>query len=171
MSDLLFLIPALPALGFVVLVVFGKRLGEPLAGWLATTMVGGSFLLSAATFVDLLSKEAEERRLTQTLFTWVPVGNFKVLKIVVIPVKITVSGKKGECIIRILHMIAHSCGDIGNFGVSQRHDLASIPFASETAGQVFQKIGIVIGRSCQRSATGVIAINYQGSSFHLSYFK
>lgn len=78
MSDLLFLIPALPALGFVLLVLFGRRLGDPLSGWLATAMVGGSFLLSVATFVELLSKDAEERRLTQTLFTWVPAGNFKV---------------------------------------------------------------------------------------------
>ena len=78
MSDVLWLIPALPALGFVLLVLFGRRLGEPLSGWLATAMVGGSFVVTLATFVDLLSKEAEERRLTQTLFTWVPAGNFKV---------------------------------------------------------------------------------------------
>ncbi|MCC6225111.1 MAG: NADH-quinone oxidoreductase subunit L [Microthrixaceae bacterium] len=78
MSDLLWLIPALPLAGFLTLVVLGRRLGDPIAGWLATSTVGGSFLVTAAVFVDLLSKDHESRRLTQTLFTWVPAGNFEV---------------------------------------------------------------------------------------------
>jgi NADH-quinone oxidoreductase subunit L len=44
--DLLWLIPALPVLGFVTLVVFGRRLGDPKAGILATLMVTGSFLVT-----------------------------------------------------------------------------------------------------------------------------
>ena len=44
MVELTWLIPALPLAGFLLLVAFGRRLGEPLAGWLATLMVGGSFL-------------------------------------------------------------------------------------------------------------------------------
>ena len=50
MHDLLWLIPALPLLGFVLLAVFGARFGEPFAGWVATAMVGGSFLASVALF-------------------------------------------------------------------------------------------------------------------------
>lgn len=42
---LLPLIIALPLLGFVVLGLFGKRIGEPAAGWLASSLVLGSFLL------------------------------------------------------------------------------------------------------------------------------
>ena len=34
--DLAWLIPAFPAFGAVVLLLFGKRIGEPKAGWLAT---------------------------------------------------------------------------------------------------------------------------------------
>ena len=34
--DLLWLIPALPVAGFLTLVLFGRRLGDPLAGVLAT---------------------------------------------------------------------------------------------------------------------------------------
>ena len=37
--DLAWMIPALPALGAVVLLLFGKRIGEPKAGWLATAMM------------------------------------------------------------------------------------------------------------------------------------
>lgn len=78
MASLLWLIPALPLAGFAVQLLLGRRLGDPKAGWLATLAVGGSFVVVVATFVDLLSKSAEERRLTQTLFTWVPAGNLKV---------------------------------------------------------------------------------------------
>ena len=38
--DLAWLIPAFPAFGAVVLLLFGKRIGEPKAGWLATAMIG-----------------------------------------------------------------------------------------------------------------------------------
>ena len=78
MNDLLFLIPALPLAGFVFLFLFGRRVGEPGAGWLATLAVGGSFAVVVATWLDLLSKPAAERALTQKVFTWLPVGGFQV---------------------------------------------------------------------------------------------
>ena len=78
MDDLLFLIPALPLAGFLLLVFFGRRIGEPGAGWLATLAVGGSFLATLAVFADLVSLDAEERALTQTLFDWLPVGGLEV---------------------------------------------------------------------------------------------
>ena len=78
MNQLLWLIPALPLAGFLALVVGGRVLGEPRAGWLATAAVGGSFAVVVATFVDLLTKDAEARTFHQTLFTWIPAGNFKV---------------------------------------------------------------------------------------------
>ena len=78
MQNALFIIPALPLAGFVFLMFFGKRLGEPLAGWLATGAVAGSFLATIAVFFDLLGKRPEERALTQTLFEWLPLGGFKV---------------------------------------------------------------------------------------------
>ncbi len=78
MNHLLWLIPALPVLGFCSLVVGGRRIGEPGAGWLATLAVGGSFAAVVAVFVELLGKSGEQRHLSQTLFTWIPAGNFKV---------------------------------------------------------------------------------------------
>ena len=76
--DLVWLIPALPLAGFLALVVFGRRLGEPLAGWLATAMIGGSFLATVLVFVGLLDRPEEERAFTQTLFEWLPVGGLSV---------------------------------------------------------------------------------------------
>ena len=78
MIDVVWLIPALPLVGFLVLVITGRRLGEPKAGWLATAMCGASFLVTAGVFFDLLSRSSEERSVTKTLFTWMAAGNFKV---------------------------------------------------------------------------------------------
>jgi len=78
MLDLTWLIPALPLAGFLVLVVLGKRLGEPLAGWLATAAVGGSFVASVVVFAGLVGEPSESRAFSQVLFEWVPAGGFSV---------------------------------------------------------------------------------------------
>ena len=39
MTDVVWLIPALPLAGFLVLLVAGRRLGEPGAGWLAKILM------------------------------------------------------------------------------------------------------------------------------------
>ena len=46
MLDLVWLIPALPLAGFLILLVAGPRLGEPAAGWLATLMTAASFVVA-----------------------------------------------------------------------------------------------------------------------------
>jgi NADH-quinone oxidoreductase subunit L len=76
--DVIWLIPGLPLAGFLVLVVFGRRLGEPGAGYLATAMLGGSFLVSVAAFFDLLGAPADERTHVVTIFEWLPVGALQV---------------------------------------------------------------------------------------------
>jgi len=78
MLDAVFLIPALPLLGFLTIVVFGRRIGEPLAGWFATAMMGGSFASAVVVMFGLLNRPAEERHFVQTLFEWVPAGDFSV---------------------------------------------------------------------------------------------
>ena len=61
MSDAVWLIPALPLAGFLLILLFGRRLGEPGAGYLATAMTGAAFVVSVGVFFDLLSNPAEER--------------------------------------------------------------------------------------------------------------
>jgi NADH-quinone oxidoreductase subunit L len=78
MLDAVWVIPALPLLGFLVLVAFGRRLGEPVAGWFATAMVGGSFVASVVVLGGLFDRDAEQRHFVQTLFEWVPAGGFQV---------------------------------------------------------------------------------------------
>ena len=76
MLEATWLIPALPLLGFFLLVIGGRRLGEPVAGWLATAMMGGSFLATVAVFAGLVAEEEADRFFLQTIFTWVPSGTF-----------------------------------------------------------------------------------------------
>ena len=64
MVSLVWLIPALPLLGFVILLLFGPRLGEPASGWLATAMVAGAFVVSVVVFVGLHSRPDRTYTLT-----------------------------------------------------------------------------------------------------------
>ena len=72
MLDLVWLIPAFPLVGFCVLLLVGKRIGEPLSGYLATAMVGASFVVACLVFVDLVNKNESDRAFTRVLFSWIP---------------------------------------------------------------------------------------------------
>jgi NADH-quinone oxidoreductase subunit L len=76
--DAVWLIPALPLAGFLVLLVAGRLLGEPGAGWLATAMSGLSFVATVVVFLGLLGESAEDRHFVQVLFEWIPVGDLRV---------------------------------------------------------------------------------------------
>ena len=78
MLDLVWLIPALPLVGGLLLVVFGAKLGEPRAGWLATLATAASFAVTVAVYFDMLGRSAEERSHVVTLFQWIPVGSLQI---------------------------------------------------------------------------------------------
>src|SRR5262245_793062 len=78
MLDAVWLIPALPLAGFLILLVFGRRLGEPAAGWLATAMCAASFVVAVVVFFGLRAESPEARNFVQILFAWVPVGDLRV---------------------------------------------------------------------------------------------
>ena len=68
----------LPLAGFLVLTFAGRRLGDPAAGWVGTLAVAGSFVAAVVTFAGLHHMGPTHREVTQTWFTWVPVGGLKV---------------------------------------------------------------------------------------------
>ncbi|MFT5530297.1 MAG: NADH-quinone oxidoreductase subunit L [Candidatus Poriferisodalaceae bacterium] len=80
MLELVFLIPALPLLGFLILLLGGRKLGEPNAGWLATAMSAGSFLATLVVFIGLLGEDSHTggRSFEQVLFDWLPAGSLQV---------------------------------------------------------------------------------------------
>jgi len=74
-----YLMVLLPALGFVLLLAFGRRLGDPWAGWLGTLAVAGSFVATCVTYAGLLERPAgPSREVTQNFFTWIAAGPFHV---------------------------------------------------------------------------------------------
>ncbi|HLY82386.1 MAG TPA: NADH-quinone oxidoreductase subunit L [Acidimicrobiales bacterium] len=73
-----YVIVALPLAGFLLLLWLGRRLGEPRGGWLATLMSAGSFVASLVTFFSLLGRDAASRSVIKQVYTWVPVGAFRV---------------------------------------------------------------------------------------------
>jgi len=76
--DVIWLVPALPLAGFLVLLFGGRRLGEPWAGWLGTGAMAGSFLVTVGAFLEMLGRDAHDRRSVTTLFEWVPAGDLRV---------------------------------------------------------------------------------------------
>jgi NADH-quinone oxidoreductase subunit L len=83
-------IPLFPLVGFGLLVLFGRRLGDPRAGWLATAMAVGSFVMALIVFAGLLGRSSDHRVFTQTVWDWIPVGGFRVsVSFLVDPLSIT----------------------------------------------------------------------------------
>jgi NADH-quinone oxidoreductase subunit L len=78
MAELAWLIPALPFAGFVVLLLIGRRLGEPKAGWFAAVMVAASFVVTVGVFADLLGRDVHDRTEVVSLFSWVPIGSIDI---------------------------------------------------------------------------------------------
>ncbi|MEC9000384.1 MAG: NADH-quinone oxidoreductase subunit L [Actinomycetota bacterium] len=78
MLEVVWLVPALPLAGFLVLLFGGRRLGEPWSGWLGTGAMVGSFLVTLGAFLEMLGRDAHDRRSVTTLFEWVPAGDLRV---------------------------------------------------------------------------------------------
>lgn len=92
MESFLWIIPAFPLVGFLLLLARGKKFGEPLAGWIAAACVFGAFVFSLATFVELLSKPAESRSMSRLLYCFVESGGFGVkIGILADPLSITMA--------------------------------------------------------------------------------
>jgi len=70
MDTLVTLVVLAPLAGFVFLLLFGRRLAEPLAGYVGSATVVASFLLAAAAAVDFFTGEGHGT--TITLFEWIP---------------------------------------------------------------------------------------------------
>jgi NADH-quinone oxidoreductase subunit L len=74
--DLVWLVPALPLAGAVLLFVAGRRLRR-VAGGLASLLVGASFVVGLLVFQDLLSVPEEARKVAVHVFDWIEVGSFQ----------------------------------------------------------------------------------------------
>ncbi|MFD6914571.1 NADH-quinone oxidoreductase subunit L [Streptomyces virginiae] len=76
MENLIALLVAAPLLGAVVLLCGGRRL-DKVGHWIGTLLAAVSFGIGVALFADMLGRTAEDRTLTQKLYTWIPVEGFQ----------------------------------------------------------------------------------------------
>ena len=67
-----------PALGTLIIALFGTRLGKRVISWLAPGMVLLSFGVAVWMFVTMLGLPAEERSHEVVLWQWMVAGNFQV---------------------------------------------------------------------------------------------
>ena len=75
---LLSIIPALPLAAVALNLLLGDRLSRRGAGWLACGAVAASFLASLRAVVTLAGLPEDSRRIVETVYTWIHVGNFSV---------------------------------------------------------------------------------------------
>jgi NADH-quinone oxidoreductase subunit L len=75
MAELIYLVPLLPLIGFFIIGFFGKKLhNEKLIGGIASTAVGGAFLVAVSIFMQLLGEAPEARTHIIRLFPWIQTG-------------------------------------------------------------------------------------------------
>jgi len=77
MADLIWLIPAFPAIGFLINGLLGVRFPKTLTAWVACLSVIASFAVSATIFVQFLQMAPESRVFEKTVFDWIVSGDFK----------------------------------------------------------------------------------------------
>ncbi|MEV6677713.1 NADH-quinone oxidoreductase subunit L [Streptomyces erythrochromogenes] len=76
MENLIALLIAAPLLGAVVLLCGGRRLDKT-GHWIGTLLAAVSFGIGVVLFADMLGRAADDRTLTQNLYTWIPVEGFQ----------------------------------------------------------------------------------------------
>lgn len=92
MLDLIWLVPALPLVGFLLILVFGRLLGEPGAGIIATIMTAASFVVVGLMYLDMVSMPEQDRSRVVTLYSWIPVGSLQIdLAFLADPLSITMA--------------------------------------------------------------------------------
>ncbi|MGB6066678.1 MAG: NADH-quinone oxidoreductase subunit L [Desulfomonilaceae bacterium] len=115
MTDLVWLIPLFPLLGFLINGLIGKRFSEKAIGWIGAVSVGASFVVALLILLELLGTPPASRSFQKIMYTWMLSGNLKVpIGFLVDPLSMVmmmvVSGV--GCVIHI-YSIGYMHGEIG----------------------------------------------------------
>lgn len=76
MAEYIWLIPSLPAIGFLINGLLGKRMPKTFISYVACLSVFFSFVLSALVFIELLKLPPEARFIEVDIFDWIVSGEF-----------------------------------------------------------------------------------------------
>ena len=75
MSESLGLLPALPLLGFLILVLSGGKLPKTVVAWVGAGSIGLAFLVALNLALPIIADDSAIVR--ETLYTWMAVGSFE----------------------------------------------------------------------------------------------
>ncbi|MFA4915195.1 MAG: NADH-quinone oxidoreductase subunit L [Syntrophales bacterium] len=78
MADYIWLIPAFPAIGFIINGLFGRETSKTFVSWVACLAMFCSFLVSVAIFYEFLQLPPASRVFEKDFFDWIVSGEFKV---------------------------------------------------------------------------------------------
>ena len=78
MYNLLWLIPAFPFLGFLLLAILGKKFGKKISAFIGVGTVGLSAIIALLIGIAFLTTPPQNRVFVQTLWTWIAADDFKV---------------------------------------------------------------------------------------------
>lgn len=70
MTEFLWLVVALPLVGAVINLLFGKRIGQPVSGWLAFGFVAAAWAVAVPAALSLVTGSGSSE--TIVLFSWIP---------------------------------------------------------------------------------------------------
>ncbi|HKQ58726.1 MAG TPA: NADH-quinone oxidoreductase subunit L [Candidatus Eisenbacteria bacterium] len=73
---MLWIIPGLPLAAVALNLVLGDRLGKRGTAWLACGAVGAAFVMALRAVLTLAALPPEQRAITETVYTWMRVGDF-----------------------------------------------------------------------------------------------
>jgi NADH-quinone oxidoreductase subunit L len=76
MADYIWLIPAFPAVGFLINAFFGRRMSKALVAWVACLAIFASFVVSALVFLSFLKLPPEARLFERNVYDWIVSGEF-----------------------------------------------------------------------------------------------
>lgn len=76
MINLVWLVPLLPLIGFVIIGLFGKQLSKGLVGIIGCGSVFGAFAIAVGIFLELTGKV--EKSITIDLFSWITAGKLSI---------------------------------------------------------------------------------------------
>jgi len=76
MIKLVWLVPLLPLIGFIIIGLFGKKLSKGLVGVIGSGAVAGAFAIALAVFFEL--KGSVQKEYTIELFNWISAGKLSI---------------------------------------------------------------------------------------------
>lgn len=77
MIDNVWLIPAFPLMGFLLTGLFGKSFTERQIGFIGSSAIGLSFILSVVLFLQFTGLPAGERYISKVIYTWIRTGDLQ----------------------------------------------------------------------------------------------